>query len=957
MDYHFVDEKPDGMSLWKNTFDSQTVAVKQSENKDSFDNELSILVELMCRNFDAYHILKFHGCFPDSQELAFETYDINLVEYMLRNKDTLTLTDVREIIQQVVTALAVLKAPERSSGLPFSAAADMWSLGHVMVFLVATCAYSEEEFHQLLNHPEDNDEGAEFQEFMQLLAAMKIKDPKKRITEYGVLNHPFILRGSYPWKDQYPPSVNDDFSLDLLNFEMMQMLGNGCFGELRKCWNAETGELVAVKRQVTQVSHDMEIQILQELMDVKADQHNIIKCHGWLNFKIRRAPVFELLDKTLFDIILEMNKPMALGDVRAIIQQMADALEFLKKYGLIHTDIKLDNIMTVDQQRPLRVKLIDFGLAMHRSQAELGMMIQPRLYRAPEVFFGLPISEAVDMWSLGCVMIFLIRFICGFIGDSDEDVVFEIVRFCGMPPDHLLNMGIYSTTFFMKTESNKWRHNEVHPLPTANHQLFLNDLKIIQLKENNQTEEAETEQCFELLKAMLEMDVIRRITPQEVLKHPFITPASCSKTANSPADHCSPPPTTFQPDAENEGTKKKKKKNLFIKRVLPSGICKCFLSTTNNSPQADVKSQESLQNHAATMMPGTCIKSTPEKDVSEPAAGAKKDLDSKKLHPEHSSPPTTLQGVIIVQPAPPDKRLSTVDNERPDSLQNFPEKMAKSAVDVLESTTQADSIHEDSCSKTGNPHPDQCSPPPPTSGGDAILVQPDVETEGAEKNKKKNKKKRNVFLRFIKWVLPSRGWKVCQSSATNSPQTNVKSPESLQNHAATMMPGTCIKSTPEKDVSEPAAGAKKDLDSKKLHPEHSSPPTTLQGVIIVQPAPPDKRLSTVDNERPDSLQNFPEKMAKSAVDVLESTTQADSIHEDSCSKTGNPHPDQCSPPPPTSGGDAILVQPDVETEGAEKNNKKKNKKKRNVFLRFIKWVLPSRGWKVCQSSPTNSPQT
>ncbi|XP_068615849.1 uncharacterized protein [Brachionichthys hirsutus] len=518
-----------------------------------------------------------------------------------------------------------------------------------------------------------------------------------------------------------------------------------------------------------------------------------------------------------------------------------------------------------------------------------------------------------------------------------------------MPPDHLLNMGIYSTTFFMKTESNKWRHNEVHPLPTANHQLFLNDLKIIQLKENNQTEEAETEQCFELLKAMLEMDVIRRITPQEVLKHPFITPASCSKTANSPADHCSPPPTTFQPDAENEGTKKKKKKNLFIKRVLPSGICKCFLSTTNNSPQADVKSQESLQNHAATMMPGTCIKSTPEKDVSEPAAGAKKDLDSKKLHPEHSSPPTTLQGVIIVQPAPPDKRLSTVDNERPDSLQNFPEKMAKSAVDVLESTTQADSIHEDSCSKTGNPHPDQCSPPPPTSGGDAILVQPDVETEGAEKNKKKNKKKRNVFLRFIKWVLPSRGWKVCQSSATNSPQTNVKSPESLQNHAATMMPGTCIKSTPEKDVSEPAAGAKKDLDSKKLHPEHSSPPTTLQGVIIVQPAPPDKRLSTVDNERPDSLQNFPEKMAKSAVDVLESTTQADSIHEDSCSKTGNPHPDQCSPPPPTSGGDAILVQPDVETEGAEKNNKKKNKKKRNVFLRFIKWVLPSRGWKVLLS--------
>ena len=62
--------------------------------------------------------------------------------------------------------------------------------------------------------------------------------------------------------------------------------------------------------------------------------------------------------------------------------QVATALKALKKISVIHTDIKADNIMLVNRwTRPLKVKLIDFGLAMPRSKAKPGMTLQLAPFR------------------------------------------------------------------------------------------------------------------------------------------------------------------------------------------------------------------------------------------------------------------------------------------------------------------------------------------------------------------------------------------------------------------------------------------------------------------------------------------------------------------------------------------------------------------------------------------------
>ena len=66
----------------------------------------------------------------------------------------------------------------------------------------------------------------------------------------------------------------------------------------------------------------------------------------------------------------------------ALSLQLLVALDALKGLGIMHTDIKPDNIMLVDAvNQPFRVKLIDFGLALPASAAWPGISLQPRGFR------------------------------------------------------------------------------------------------------------------------------------------------------------------------------------------------------------------------------------------------------------------------------------------------------------------------------------------------------------------------------------------------------------------------------------------------------------------------------------------------------------------------------------------------------------------------------------------------
>uniref|UniRef100_A0A3B3ZF00 Protein kinase domain-containing protein n=1 Tax=Periophthalmus magnuspinnatus TaxID=409849 RepID=A0A3B3ZF00_9GOBI len=198
---------------------------------------------------------------------------------------------------------------------------------------------------------------------------------------------------------------------------------------------------------------------------------------------------FEMLDISVDDQ-MEKQEHFSLNEIRPMAKQLLVALFGLKSIGVLHTDIKPDNIMLVDQEKqPFKLKLIDFGVAKRRDGVQLGQSLQPVAYRSPEVVLGLPLWEAMDMWTLACCL--LIWYLGGYgLGcKSLFDQLTKIVNIIGVPSDEMLNEAMFAKQYFVQ-EDSKWR------------------LKTVQ-----EYRESTGEAFHDLLKKMFALDPHKRITP------------------------------------------------------------------------------------------------------------------------------------------------------------------------------------------------------------------------------------------------------------------------------------------------------------------------------------------------------------------------------------------------------------------------------------------------------------
>ncbi|KAL7406317.1 hypothetical protein ABVT39_017685 [Epinephelus coioides] len=244
----------------------------------------------------------------------------------------------------------------------------------------------------------------------------------------------------------------------------------------------------------------------------------------------RTALVCESLDVTLHDYI-NTNTRLNAHEVRGVVQQLASALNALENITVIHSDIKLDNIMLVDPNvQPLRVKLTNFGRALPSTLAQQGQGCQAVNYRAPEIFLGVPFSESIDIWSLGVVMARLLLVFSLFPGHVDYDVLRQIVDLLGYPPHHLLDAGMHLHRYFVQRRNSRWRMKTFKEFGyhwTVANKWYsrisnLDSLDTLQIELGDMMKPAEKIECTDLLKAMLRMDSSERITSSQVLAHPFI---------------------------------------------------------------------------------------------------------------------------------------------------------------------------------------------------------------------------------------------------------------------------------------------------------------------------------------------------------------------------------------------------------------------------------------------------
>uniref|UniRef100_A0A8C4EQ99 Protein kinase domain-containing protein n=1 Tax=Dicentrarchus labrax TaxID=13489 RepID=A0A8C4EQ99_DICLA len=255
-------------------------------------------------------------------------------------------------------------------------------------------------------------------------------------------------------------------------------LGEGGFGFVTKCHNLVTDEMEAIKvnKNLPSVFHQAraEIAILKRLQCLDPDTSNIVKWNGYFFDRDHICLNFELLDQSLYSYMVGRDfRGLSMAELRPILFQLATTLSHLRSMDIVHADLKPDNVMIVDSKKqPLKVKLIDFGLARPVSAVEPGVCVQTTWYRAPEVMLHLPFDEAIDMWSLGLVAAELATGSPLYPGDTDYDVLRFILETQGQPADDV----------------------------------------------DHQTEQR---LLVDLIKRMLELDPEQRIKPLEVLQHPF----------------------------------------------------------------------------------------------------------------------------------------------------------------------------------------------------------------------------------------------------------------------------------------------------------------------------------------------------------------------------------------------------------------------------------------------------
>ena len=270
---------------------------------------------------------------------------------------------------------------------------------------------------------------------------------------YDDNNHDYIVRNGEKFLDRY---------------EIDSLIGKGSFGQVVKAYDHEEQCHVAIKIIKNKKPFLNQAQIEVRLLEMMNNHHvddalyvagkyRVVQLKGHFMWHNHLCLVFELLSYNLYDLLRNTNfRGVSLNLTRKFAHQMCTALMFLScpELLVIHCDLKPENILLCSPKRSA-IKIVDFG-----SSCQLGkriyQYIQSRFYRSPEVLLGIPYDMAIDMWSLGCILVEMHTGEPLFTGANELDQVNKIVEVLGMPPKVMLDSALKCRKFFDRLPNGQY---------------------------------------------------------------------------------------------------------------------------------------------------------------------------------------------------------------------------------------------------------------------------------------------------------------------------------------------------------------------------------------------------------------------------------------------------------------------------------------------------------------------
>jgi serine/threonine-protein kinase len=217
-------------------------------------------------------------------------------------------------------------------------------------------------------------------------------------------------------------------------------LGEGAMADVYRAHDPDIGRTVAIKVLKPEFARDPELgaRFLREARAAGALSHaNIATIYDVGEAGGAAYIAMELIDGQPLDAVLQTQGRMPYERVLSIGQQLAAALAYAHKNGVVHRDIKPSNILLSADGKT--AKLLDFGVARiaemdaatadrQLAKTQVGQLIGTPRYMSPEQALGLPVDQRSDLFSLGVVLYEMITGKVAFPGTALATLAIKIAQ-------------------------------------------------------------------------------------------------------------------------------------------------------------------------------------------------------------------------------------------------------------------------------------------------------------------------------------------------------------------------------------------------------------------------------------------------------------------------------------------------------------------------------------------------
>jgi serine/threonine protein kinase len=219
-------------------------------------------------------------------------------------------------------------------------------------------------------------------------------------------------------------------------YQLVDFLGAGGMGEVYRAIHTKLGRVVAIKvlTQTVQSPGFTERFLNEARIQASLQHHNIATLYDFLELNNQPCIIMEYIDgQTLLERV-KAGSGLALPEMLSIFQAVVEAVQYIHGQGIIHRDIKLQNIKITSTGV---VKLLDFGIAKTDRSPGLtiaGNVIGTLQYLSPEQLKGQAADARSDIWALGTLLYEMVTGVAPFEATTIGELYDQISKAVYIPP-------------------------------------------------------------------------------------------------------------------------------------------------------------------------------------------------------------------------------------------------------------------------------------------------------------------------------------------------------------------------------------------------------------------------------------------------------------------------------------------------------------------------------------------